>query len=222
MKRFVFILLFCFLQANSVFAENYFYKFWHSRVLHFAQKHLPEVEKLSETEKQDFFKTDEYKSVAILLYEFIEPKRASKRYFDTSHALSKSLLKSKGFGHVINHFKKQKSHFDSLSIPFELMDYRYVMSPRKGYGSGSIAKQTLFSIKEHIRLACRPNITQLFLGSYLASVSPLEGSWVSVKIENVTSRNSLFLHIPSSISKPNMFGSVEQEFNLVVNLDVFK
>lgn len=39
-----------------------------------------------------------------------------------------------------------------------------------------------------------------------------------VTIENETSRNSLFLHIPSKTQKPNIFGSVYQKFTLFIRL----
>lgn len=182
---------------------------------------MPMVAQLSETEKQIIFKEDSKKSVAILLHEFVEPKGLPFRNFDTSHAISKSLMKSSGFKHVLKYFFKSSKFLDTTTGLRKMCNYRYVMTPRKGHGSGSIFKQTTIAFNEHIKLAVNPNITQLFLGSYMVDIQELENGWAEINVTNETSRNSLFLHIPPKTKKPNIFGSIYQKFTLHINLNEF-
>lgn len=204
---------------SEVQGENLFYKFWQQQLFHYAEKRMPMVAKLSETEKQVIFKEDTKKTVAILLHEFVEPSvQTQHRTFDTSHALSKSLLKSSGFKSVMKEFLREDKYLDTLSHQRSMYQFRYVMTPRRGYGSGSVSRQFGKAIYEHFKLAFAPNLAQLFLGSYLVDIEELPDGMAKVTIENETSRNSLFLHIPSKTQKPNIFGSVYQKFTLLIRL----
>lgn len=179
------------------------------------------VAQLSETEKQIIFKEDSKKTVAILLHEFVEPEGTAMRTFDTSHAISKSLIKSTGFKSIIKKFMTNNDFQDSVSGLRKMCAYRYVMTPRKGFGSGTIVKQTFKAFGEHVKLAAHPNIAQLFLGSYLVDIEEQQNGWAKVVLKNETSRNSLFLHIPTKTNKPNLFGSVHQKFVLYIKLKNF-
>ncbi len=198
-------------------ADNIFYKFWQQQLFHYAEKRLPTVAQLSEREKGNLFKEDTKKTVAILLHEFAQPDGIQHRHFDTSHALSKSLLKSAGFKYVMRSFLKDTRYLDTATQLRQMLNYRYVMTPRKST-SQSILTQTGFALKEHIRLAFKPNIAQLFLGSYMVNMKQIDQQWAELTIYNETSRNSLFLHVPRSTDKPNMFGTVSQTFTLKVRL----
>lgn len=172
---------------------------------------------MSEHEKANLFKEDTKKSVAILLHEFAQPDGIQHRQFDTSHALSKSLLKSSGFRYVMKGFLNEPCYLDTATQLRHMVDYRYVMTPRKST-TQSILNQTGFALKEHIRLAFRPSLAQLFLGSYVVNMNQLDQQWAELTIYNETSRNSLFLHVPNSTDKPNIFGTVSQTFTLKVRL----
>jgi len=190
-------------------------------LFHYAEKRLPTVASLSEVEKKHFFKEDTKKTVAILLHEFAQPNGVQDRQFDTSHAISKTLLKSAGFRNVMKQFKNDSCFLDTQTHLRSMVDYRYVMTPRKSE-TKSYVSQTMFAFKEHLRLACRPNIAQFFLGSYRVNISQLDSLWAEVTIYNETSRNSLFLHVPKSTDKPNIFGTVSQTFKLQICLADFK
>lgn len=180
------------------------------------------VAQLSEQEKTNIFKEDTKKSIAILLHEFAEPNGTSHRFFDTSDAISKSLIKSPGFKLTMRRFLNNDMLEDSATQLKSITNFRYVMTPRKGYESGSFLRQFSFAGKEHLRLAFKPNLAQFFLGSYLFSANELDSIWTKVEVYNETSRNSLFLHLPPSVEKPNVFGTVKQSFTLYLRTAQFK
>jgi hypothetical protein len=220
-KKIVLVGLFLVLANSSLQADNIFYKFWQQQLFHYAEQKLPLVAQLSEQEKQVIFKEDAAKSVAILLHEFAQPEGITHRNFDTSHAISKRLLKSPGFKYVMKKLLNSSAYIDTTTQLRVMKNYRYVMTPRKST-TQSIIKQTGFALKEHIRLALRPNISQLFLGSYVVNITQINKEWADVDIYNETGRNSLFLHLPSNTDKPNVFGTVEQRFCLKVRLSEYQ
>lgn len=179
------------------------------------------VAQLSEQEKQTIFKEDAQKSVAILLHEFAQPFGITHRSFDTSHAISKRLLQSPGFKLVIKKLLTNKEFLDTNTNLRVMTNYRYVMTPRKSQ-SQTILRQTGFALKEHVRLAMHPNVSQLFLGSYIVHIIQTNDEWADVEIYNATSRNSFFLHLPRNTEKPNVFGTVTQHFCLQVKLSDYQ
>jgi len=210
----------CFV-ANSASAHLLFYKFWQHYINEYAEKHVPDVATLSEQEKQIYFKEDVKKTVAILLYEFsiIEQKYVQHRYFDTSHALAKNLMQSSGFKFVIKQYQNNKIYLNTTTNKRSMDSFRYTMTPRCKNDIKSFPKQSFTAFKEHVRWLFNPKLSQIFLGSYAVWIAPGEQNWVNVTIENKTSRNSLFMHIPPSVEKPSPFGTIKQTFNLSINLN---
>lgn len=201
-------------------ADNIFFRVWKQYIINYASEKLPNVSKLSEQEKEIVFKEDAKKSVAILLYEFAMSNGTEQRQFDTSHAISKDLMKSPGFKFVVKKYLRGQYNVDSLPLVED--SFRFIMTPRKDINGKSILAQFPQAVGQHFRWFTNPRVSQLFLGSFACKITPINQHWATVNIYNITGRNSLFMHIPKNVSKPELFGSISQQLSLVVNLDNFR
>mgnify|MGYP006864793703 CR=1 FL=1 len=217
-KRIFCIGLFVFFCNQKLQADNLFFRVWKQYVINYASQKLPNVSKLSEQEKVIFFKEDAKKTVAILLYEFAMPNGIVQRDFDTSHAISKDLMQTTGFKYVMKKYINRQK--DSLTLTED--SFRFIMTPRKDINGKAILFQMPEAIGQHVRWFTKPKISQLFLGSYVCKITPINEHWVAVSIFNITGRNSLFMHIPKNVDKPELFGTISQQFSLLVKVDSFK
>ena len=118
-------------------------------------------------------------------------------------------------------FLRNNEYLDTTTNMRKMINYRYVMTPRRSK-TVSFTRQAAFAVKEHFRLMVKPNLSQFFVGSYVVSITQVNKEWADVDIYNETSRKSLFMHMPSSTEKPNMFGTVKQNFCLKVQLSDYQ
>ncbi|WP_081492053.1 RHS repeat domain-containing protein [Saprospira grandis] len=153
----------------------------------FSRYRDSEVKTYGESEKQEIFKTDADKTANILLYEYATQTGPTERVFDEKHAITKDLsnvwyIKSDIFNAVQNKgfdVVREMEEGQFFSVGIEFSPNKNPLSWPKSYMRHFAATSSSF-----------------FIGGAIAYVSyDKENDNVNVKIVNVTSRNSLMLHM---------------------------
>jgi hypothetical protein len=153
-----------------------------------AKERNPNVENLSESEKQKDFRTNAEKTQGILLYEFATGTGKTEREFNYPDPIVKEIASGYVLGDILNkfneHLKKEKLTLSEWSKKGENFESDIPFSPDHA--------GTLKSISRHFS----SNSSQFLIGgsTFVISPSSKEGL-VSVTIENKMSKNSLFLHV---------------------------
>jgi len=154
-----------------------------------AKNLYPEVSsQYTEKQKEDIFKTDGKKAVAILLYEFANGLGKDLRTFTLNHNVTHQMLSGNvisdikaDFNNVLN---KEGITFDQFKARNKPLGGGYAFSPDH--------TGVLDSFNKHINA----NWVQFFVGGTSTKYYPSnEPGWIIVEMTNPTSRNSLLLHI---------------------------
>jgi hypothetical protein len=155
----------------------------------------PGVADLSESEKQDVFKSSTNGTIGILLHEFATGTGLENRTFTDEHAITGSIM-SKDFGQdAIEAFYEKNEGKEIGNLEQET--YQYKFSPNGNASEGFNAIQSaLEHAKAGAEIAMNDDFLRLFLGGTTFTLTPNGGS-ISISMRDDKSRSSLFLHAGS-------------------------
>ena len=174
-----------------------------------AKERNPNVENLSESEKQKDFRTNAEKTQGILLYEFATGTGKKEREFNYPDPIVKEIASGYVLGDIIDkfneHLKKEKLTLSEWSKKGENFGSDIPFSPDHA--------GTLKSISRHFS----SNSSQFLIGGSTFVISPTsKEGLVSVTIENNMSKNSLFLHVLNNKDNGQL-RTTTQKFNFGLN-----
>jgi RHS repeat-associated protein len=149
-----------------------------------------ELGKLSENEKNYYFKNDSAITVAILLWEFASGAgRETREFTYGTHPFANAVMTNRYIAEVVARFiasgKKAGLSLHDLVESGQELEFGMPFSP----------DHTNFfdSLEKHVD-AITGNLSQLFIGGANAKVSIRDGN-INIMISNGTTRNSLLLHL---------------------------
>jgi len=155
----------------------------------------PGVGDMTESEKQEVFKTSTNGTIGILLHEFATGTGEGEREFTDEHPITGDIL-SKDFGQdaIADFYDKNEGNEVG---DLESTRYQYKFSPN---GSASEGFNALQSVWEHAKagkeIVANDDFLRLFLGGTGFKFNPV-GDSVEITMTDSKTRSSLFLHASS-------------------------
>lgn len=137
-------------------------------------------------------------AVGVLIFEFATGNGPIKRQFTESDSFTQALKMSPAMKEIYKQVINDT--FDNHKT------YRFQFSPTKSIKTWGP------SLKRHYEVAKAKNLNQFFLGSFFVDVKRI-GNTLDFTISNETSRKSLYLTIFKKKRRPDLLGSIFQEFN---------
>jgi len=181
-----------------------------------------DLSKLSEEDKQGYFKKDELITIGILLYEFATGTGLETRNFDFGeHPFATSFMKGRILEEIVKEFteKLQKQGYDFNSLgDTKTETITLEFSPDIGGWNPE-------SWKESYRKHKDSNPSQFFVGGASARVSIKDQNLI-IQVYNSTSRKSLYLHLPfvenykrTPGKKNKILSTIKQNINATFKLE---
>ncbi|MBP5260166.1 MAG: hypothetical protein J6Z12_06030, partial [Paludibacteraceae bacterium] len=177
-------------------------------LINFASELCPNLQSLSENDKQNIFNTDGRKSVGILLYEFATGTGPTNRYLTVGE--SNSFVKQYLSGYVLDDILQQI--YNRLNSEFKNNDEIDI------YLKFSPDQTDLYdSAKKHID----SNLQQIFVGASVGTAKRINEKQVLVTLSNRTSKSSLFLHLANDKEASNKkLKTIQQTIRFIIkNID---
>jgi hypothetical protein len=168
---------------------------------------LKNVNKLSESSKDQIIDKSAHGTVAIILYEFATGLGPYTRFFHEEHPFVHELRLGPAMRWTLYTFFENGEK--------DQRDLRYQFSPLY---KPILQSKWPFAVTQHYRTLSEHNLSQFVLGSFNSDVTTYQGK-VYVHLWNVTSRKSLFLGLGTRVQRPAPFGNAGQHVYLVFTMD---
>lgn len=174
-----------------------------------------DMSNVSESEKQKIFKTDEIKTIGILLWEFATGTGKEIRKFEVGvHPFANKLIEDRILNEIVNEFneKAKKDGYDFSNIG-NSKEYQIALE----FSPNMLPSSWIESVKKHVD----SNAVQFFVGGAIAKARIQDNNFI-IQITNETSRSSLMLHVGENYDRKDgnkPLSTIKQFVNASYNLN---